>query len=36
MEKDYKELIIELLESIQDEWILMQIHKFAINMTKEG
>lgn len=36
MEKNYKELIIELLEGIQDEWILMQIYKFAINMTKEG
>ena len=36
MEKEYKELILELLEKIQDEWILMQIYRFAYNMTKEG
>lgn len=36
MEQEYKELIIELLEGIQDEWILMQIYTFANNMTKEG
>jgi hypothetical protein len=34
MEQEYKELIIELLEGIQDEWILMQIYRCIVNITK--
>lgn len=32
--KEYKELILELLEGISDEWILMQIHRFIVNITR--
>lgn len=31
-----KKKIIEMIKSIEDVWILEQIHKFIINMTKEG
>lgn len=32
----YKEKIISMVNQIEDIWILEQIHKFIINMTKEG
>lgn len=32
----YMEKIVEIVDQIDDIWILNQIHKFAINMTKEG
>lgn len=31
-----KKEIIEMIKGIGDVWILEQIHKFIINMTKEG
>lgn len=34
MEQEYRELIMELLEGIQDEWILMQIYRCIVNITK--
>jgi hypothetical protein len=33
---DYKKLIVELLDKIDDGWILKQIYMFIVNMTKEG
>ena len=32
----YREKIVEMVEQIEDVWILEQIHKFVINMTEEG
>lgn len=32
---DYKEKIIEMVESIEDSWILEQIYKFIKGMLKE-
>lgn len=32
----YKEEIAEMVWQIEDVWILKQIHKFIISMTKEG
>lgn len=34
--KWYREKIVEMVEQVEDVWILEQIHKFVINMTKEG
>lgn len=34
--KWYKKKIINIVNQIEDVWILEQIHKFVINMTKEG
>lgn len=34
--KWYREKIVEMSNQIEDIWILEQIHKFIINMTKEG
>lgn len=34
--EDYKSKIIELIEKIQDKWILKQIYRYIINITKEG
>lgn len=34
--KSCKDKIISMVNQIEDIWILEQIHKFAINMTKEG
>lgn len=34
--KWHREKIIEIVNQIEDVWILNQIHKFIINMTKEG
>lgn len=31
-----KDRIISIVNQIEDIWILEQIHKFIINMTKEG
>lgn len=33
---DYGELIIEMVHKISDRWILEQIYRYIINMTKEG
>lgn len=33
---DYKRKIIEMVSSISDEWILWQIYRFIVNITKEG
>ena len=35
-EKDYKEKIIQMIESIEDTWILRHIMIFVNGMTKEG
>ncbi len=36
-EKDYyKQKIIEMVEKISDEWILKQILRCILNITKEG
>lgn len=32
----YKREIVRMVEGIEDEWILHQIRKFILNMTKEG
>lgn len=32
----YRGKIVDIVNQIGDIWILEQIHKFAINMTKEG
>lgn len=32
---DYKRLIFEAVEKIEDEWILMQIYRCIVNITKE-
>lgn len=32
----YKRRIIEMVDGISDDWILKQIYRFIINMTKEG
>ncbi len=34
--KWYREKITEMISQIEDIWILEQIHKFIVNMTKEG
>lgn len=34
--KWYRQQILSMVEKINDIWILEQIHKFIINMTKEG
>lgn len=34
--KWYRQQILSMVEKIDDIWILEQIHKFIINMTKEG
>lgn len=34
--KWYREKIFEMVQQVEDVWILEQIHKFVINMTKEG
>lgn len=34
--KWHREKIAEMVNQIEDIWILEQIHKFIINMTKEG
>jgi hypothetical protein len=33
---NYKEMIMELLENIKDDWILKQIYLVIVNITKEG
>lgn len=33
---DYGELIIEMVHNINDVWILEQIYKGILNITKEG
>lgn len=33
---DYKDIIIEKVGKIEDYWILREIYRFIINMTKEG
>lgn len=33
---DYRELIIEMIHNINDVWILEQIYKGIVNITKEG
>lgn len=33
--EDYKSKIIELVEKIEDNWILKQIYRCIINITKE-
>lgn len=32
--KTYKEKIIEMVEQVEDEWILNQIYKCIVNITK--
>ena len=32
----YRERIIEMAKEIHDTWILNQIYRFIINITKEG
>ena len=32
---DYKEEIVKLLDKISDGWILKQIYRFIVNITKE-
>lgn len=32
----YKQKIIEMVEEIENQWILEQIFRFIKNMTKEG
>lgn len=32
----YRDKIVELIELIEDEWILKTIHNFIVGMTKEG
>lgn len=32
---DYKRLIFEAVKKIEDEWILMQIYRCIVNITKE-
>lgn len=34
--KWYKEKIIEMVEQIEDAWILKAIHNFIVGMAKEG
>ena len=33
---DYGELIVEMVHNISDTWILEQIFRYIMNMTKEG
>lgn len=33
---DYKDIIIEKVGKIEDYWILREIYRFIINITKEG
>ncbi len=33
---EYREKIIEMMGKIEDIWILRQIYRFIINITKEG
>lgn len=32
----YKEKILMMLEEVNDEWILKQIYRTIVNITKEG
>lgn len=32
----YKKRIIDMVENINDEWILKQIYRMIINIAKEG
>ena len=32
----YKEKIIEIVQKMEDVWILKQIYRYIINITKEG
>ena len=34
--EDYKSKIIELVEKIEDNWILEQIYRCILNIIKEG
>lgn len=36
MEKQLKDEINEALENIEDIWILYQIYRFAVNMSKDN
>lgn len=36
MVDEYKEKIIQMIHRISDSWVLEQIYKFVVNMTKEG
>lgn len=36
MADEFKEKIIQMIHGISDSWILEQIYKFVVNMTKEG
>lgn len=36
MEKQLKDEINEALENIEDIWILHQIYRFAVNMSKNN
>ena len=36
MEKQLKDEIKEALEKIEDIWILHQIYRFAVNMSKDN
>lgn len=35
-EVNYKQRIIEIVEKIQDVWILKTIYNFIVGMTKKG
>ncbi len=35
MRKKYLKKIFKVLSSVNNEWILDQIYRFAVNMTKE-
>lgn len=35
-EKEYKEKIVQMIENIEDTWILRHIMQFIDGMTKEG
>lgn len=34
--EEYKKKIIEMVEKIEDNWILEQIYRCILNMIKEG